>query len=270
MQGKIPGAMLHPWRIVALATFCIAIGAGPAPTAAQTSTEAHKDAKRGHDRDHDNEHEHKKKAKTADHDAAARHQREAEERTRREAAKRERPQTRNPGQQAIDRERKAAERREREQWERQEIVRRQDAMRDADNERAAERGRQNARWADEMQQRRDADRKAAQPASRGPYSLDAFGTPAPSTAPGNSASRGTRCSAQPSCPAESGYGNVCKGVSRNYASSSSAATGLQDIVSRCRTANLPDLCNAKFHLTFGGGCAQQCASVAQCTATAAR
>jgi hypothetical protein len=42
------------------------------------------------------------------------------------------------------------------------------------------------------------------------------------------------------------------------------------IVSRCQAANAPDPCNTDVRLSFGGGCAQQCAAAATCAAGTAR
>ena len=93
--------------------------------------------------------------------------------------------------------------------------------------------------------------------------------PAPSTPAGPAkrdgssaatAQSGARCSAEPQCTSR-GQGNSCKGVQRTYSGADAASFGAQDIVRRCRAANSPDPC--------GGACVQQCASVAQCSPTAA-
>ena len=78
------------------------------------------------------------------------------------------------------------------------------------------------------------------------------------------------CSANPACPSETGYGNVCNSVSRSYTDGGGATTGMPDIISRCQAANQPDPCGSRYRQSFGGGCAQQCASVARCSAAAAR
>ena len=206
-------------------------------------------------------------------EAAEKHEQaqEAAEKRKREAAERsERTQTQQR-EAAEKRTRQDAERRDRERWERQEILRRQNAMRDADNERAADRARQNAAWETEMQRQREAARDGVRPAAPGPY-----GAPGPQSAPAKSAapravaSGDTLCSAVPFCPSAGSYGNVCIGAKRIYSGAGAAQTGLRDIVSRCQAANAPDPCNTDVRLSFGGGCAQQCANVATCVAAAAR
>jgi hypothetical protein len=91
--------------------------------------------------------------------------------------------------------------------------------------------------------------------------------------------QGAQCSAQPQCTMATGAGNACRGVQNSYTGSDAMNTGLQDIVHRCRAANLPDPCGAdvagdpsgphRHRQVFGGGCFQQCAAVAQCKATSA-
>ena len=183
-----------------------------------------------------------------------------------------------------DRARQEAERRalqrEKEEW--REIRRRQDEMRKADLERAAVRRQQNEEWSREMEMRRQRE----QPVPYGTYGTPNYtppvrSTPGPYGAPaaigtprqGTESSRVT-CSAHPSCPSDTGRGNVCKGVQRSYAGAGASNDGLRDIVSRCREMNLPELCNSdprgtpsnpKYRSTDIVGCAQQCATVARCT-----
>jgi len=284
MLGKNPDAGLKCGLALPVVALGLAGFLGPVTAEAQSSSEVRREPFQNHSVDSSERRkrdaaEKREQTQAQQREAAAkrqreteeRHQRDAEERRRRETTQRDRPPAKHTGQQAYERERanerRAAERREK--HEREEILRRQDAMRRADEERAAARRQQDARWADEMR-RRDAG-QGVQPASRGPYSLpNAYGTPAPSGTPQYTASGGTTCSAHPTCPADSGYGNVCKSVSRSYGSSGAGAAGMQDIVNRCQAANSPDPCSAKSRMTFGGGCAQQCASAARCTTAAAR
>lgn len=185
-----------------------------------------------------------------------------------------------------DRARQEAERREKREL--REIRRRQDAMREADLDNAARRQRQDAEWAREMERQRLRD----QPAPSGNYGTGTTTTPPVRSAPGPygapAATRAPRqdtessrvtCSAHPSCPTETGRGNLCQGVQGSYAGSGASNDGLRDIVSRCREANLPERCNTdprgtprnpNYRGTIITGCAQQCATVARCTPVSAR
>jgi hypothetical protein len=259
MQGKNPDARLKCSLAAPVAALCLAVFLGPLTAAAQTSS----DTRRESNQERAHEAAEKRKRESAEkHAHTQAQQHEAAEKRKREVEERRlRPQAQDASQKAIAREK----------WERQEIVRRQNAMRDADNERAKIRSRQNADWEKDMQRQRDAARQGTPPATSGPYSLPGTQSPrAPSTTPSAAASSGTICSANPFCPASGGYGNACMGVRRTYSGAGAAQTGLRDIVSRCRAANAPDLCSTDLRLSFGGGCAQQCANVATCAATAAR
>lgn len=185
-----------------------------------------------------------------------------------------------------DRAHQEAERRERE--ERREIQRRQDAMREADLENAAQRQRQDAKWAREMERQRQRDQPAPNPTYRAPsYTTSpaqrapgSYGAPAATSTPrqDTESSRFT-CSAHPSCPSETGRGNVCKGVQGSYTGAGASNDGLRDIITRCRNANLPEPCNTdprgtpsrpNYRLTTTLGCAQQCATLARCSPITAR
>ena len=81
------------------------------------------------------------------------------------------------------------------------------------------------------------------------------------------------CSARPTCPRANGQGNVCRSVRHTYTGSGAMENGRLDIASRCQAANAPDPCGVdytgtgtNYRLTSAGGCAQQCAGVATCSA----
>ena len=243
----------------ALTLLCLAICMAPLLPLAQTSSETRRDTEKARPSEADRERERQREARerrereqARQKDAAERRQREAaDHRQRTQAQQREAPEERERSQ-ARDRQ-SAAERRDREEWERREIKRRQDEMREADADRAALRAN-------------------PQPARAPTYSQ-------PRTTTSTSTSE-TTCSAHPTCPSASGYGNVCKGVQQMYSGANATGSGMRDIVSRCQAANMPELCAAdyrgdpsgatSYRLRFGGGCAQQCASVARCSTAASR
>ena len=260
MIGKRFEADLRRSCLLPITALCLAIFLGPMPAAAQTTSESRREAleRRAHEAKQRKREaaEKRERAQAPQREATERRQREAEERRQKAAEQEQRTRTRDAAQPALDRERarerQAEERREREQWERRQIEVNQQRMWEADRERSA-------------------SRPATQSPTPGPYSIPTTRpTPSSSATSRIAASSQRICTANPVCPTANGYGNVCIGVRQAYPGTGSAQTSMQDIVSRCQAANQPDRCNASYRVTFGGGCPQQCASVASCSTTAAR
>ena len=169
-----------------------------------------------------------------------------------------------------EREREAAARARarREEMEKREAEARQRDLRDLQAREAAARER-------DLRERRELESRARRPSSES-YG-GSMAAPARSPAPSSrSGANGMSCSAVPYCPMASGYGNACKGVKESVARGATKSA----IISLCQRANRPEPCGAdlpgspqakdRYRLAFGGGCAQQCIGVAECSTAASR
>ncbi len=153
--------------------------------------------------------------------------------------------------------------------ERIEVEGRQKILREAREREAAERARELRELRErqieaqrEGENRERAPERKREPSSRGTR-LDGDRAPTVSRS----------CSASPYCPMASGYGNACKEIKGGSAVRS-------NIVRLCQQANSPDPCGVglpgglqaqtSYRARFGGGCAQQCVSVASCPVSGSR